>query len=156
MTETKGSTREEMALNVQEIMRQIQERARMAATAAALSSIAAGHLRATSALRRYAPHRKSAVGDPPPRPPTFRGWLGGLVVRFMRRGLFWYSAQINAEFRAIAAWQELVSSALREQGELLQSLCSALGELESQVRTLQPEIGRQRTAGTASAQERNE
>lgn len=42
---------------------------------------------------------KSLVGELPPQPPSFRGSLGSLLVKAVRRMLFWYTPQIR-DFQA--------------------------------------------------------
>lgn len=58
---------------------------------------------------------RNQVGEMPPVPPTFRAKVGAVLVRVMRRALFWYSAQI-------LTFQQLVVRAADEQMRVLQHL----------------------------------
>jgi SAM-dependent methyltransferase/prefoldin subunit 5 len=46
-------------------------------------------------LRRASSNPDSQVGRMPPEPPTVRGRVGAVLVRLVRRALFWYTQQIN-------------------------------------------------------------
>jgi len=47
--------------------------------------------------------RVAKLSDPPPRPPTFRGAIGALLVRVVRRMLFWHTPKILDSQQAILA-----------------------------------------------------
>jgi 2-polyprenyl-3-methyl-5-hydroxy-6-metoxy-1,4-benzoquinol methylase len=57
------------------------------------------------------------IGDIPPRPDTFRGRVGAVLVAVVRRMLFWYTGQIRA-------FQTVVRDAAREQLSALQLLAA--------------------------------
>src|ERR1700682_5152578 len=39
--------------------------------------------------------RKSLVGQMPPEPPTFRGRMGALLVKIVRRSLSWFTSRLD-------------------------------------------------------------
>jgi 2-polyprenyl-3-methyl-5-hydroxy-6-metoxy-1,4-benzoquinol methylase len=59
------------------------------------------------------------VGRMPPEPPTLRGRAGAVLVRFVRRCLFWYTEQINETNTRIAV-------NLRRQASRLSELANAI------------------------------
>jgi hypothetical protein len=63
--------------------------------------------------------RSRYVGRLPPQPATRRGRIGSWLVRLVRRGLFWYTSQIQ-EFQAVSA------HAFEEEVECLKALARAL------------------------------
>jgi hypothetical protein len=70
------------------------------------------------------------VGQLPPEPPTFRGRMGGRLVKLVRRMLFWYTPQIvHFQYSALRA--------LEEQAKILQSA-------EKRIRQLEVELGAER------------
>src|SRR5262245_7749192 len=50
----------------------------------------------TLRLSRSAESTAPQLGDMPPAPPTMRGRLGAILVRVVRRALFWYTNQIRS------------------------------------------------------------
>ena len=69
----------------------------------------------------------------PPCPPTVRGRVGALLVRAVRRTLFWYSAQIEA-------FQSLVGRAADEVSETLRGHLRAIDVLTARHTTQADEI----------------
>lgn len=53
-------------------------------------------------LRPVSSNPDSQVGRMPPQPPTWRGEMGAVLVRLVRRALFWYSQQVNEVVGKIA------------------------------------------------------
>lgn len=71
------------------------------------------------------------IGDMPPQPPTLRARIGAVLVRLIRRCLFWYSDQI-------LAFQRLVVNAAEEQVRVLAGLqrkVESLSETVARLRT---------------------
>jgi SAM-dependent methyltransferase len=56
---------------------------------------------------------KLLVGELPPQPPTFRGRLGSLLVKALRRMLFWYTAGIRDFQAGVAAGFDQQVAALK-------------------------------------------
>lgn len=78
------------------------------------------------ALRRMAGAVKTThglIGKMPPQPPTFRARVGAVLVRLVRRALFWYTPQI-------VAFHAAVTQVVEEQVRALEALNAAAGELE--------------------------
>ncbi len=61
---------------------------------------------------------QSLVGELPPEPPSFRGRLGSLLVKAVRRILFWYTPRIRD-------FQEGVVAAFDQQVAALRSMVAA-------------------------------
>src|SRR5690242_9966169 len=62
----------------------------------------------------------AAVGRVPQGPPTMRGKIGGLLVKLVKRSLFWYTPQI-------IAFNDLVASTFQECVRTLQALRREVG-----------------------------
>jgi SAM-dependent methyltransferase len=82
-------------------------------------------------------HLKSLVGELPPQPPSLRGSLGSLLVKAVRKMLFWYTPQIRdfqagavAAFDAQLAGLRSVASATQQEGRLLAGVANRLEKLE--------------------------
>ena len=84
----------------------------------ALSPLSELGLPYTERLARLADPGQPQVGDMPPQPPTLRGRAGAVLVNVVRRMLFWYTGQIRAQNRHIAA-------AAREQARVLHQISEA-------------------------------
>jgi O-antigen chain-terminating methyltransferase len=69
----------------------------------------------TQQLFSSAEEVKPQIGDMPPQPPTLRGRVGAVLVRIVRRMLFWYTDQLRA-------LHKIVSEAAGEQAHALQEL----------------------------------
>ena len=96
----------ENAVNVQTIMQEIRERIRARSAAPRVPAqpvfspaIEPPRLSALESAVRSLDAAKSLAGEMPPQPPSLRGWLGGVLVRIVRRMLFWYTPQIH-QFQA--------------------------------------------------------
>lgn len=80
---------------------------------------------------------KSLVGELPPEPPSLRGSLGSLLVKAVRKMLFWYTPQIR-DFQAgvVAAFDAQldglrgVTAATQQDGRLLAGVANRLEKLE--------------------------
>lgn len=79
---------------------------------------------------RSAQESAAIVGELPPSPGTLRARVGLLLVRLVRRLLFWFTPQING-FNAAAL------GVMREQTELIETLNARVAELDAQLRMLQ-------------------
>jgi O-antigen chain-terminating methyltransferase len=93
-------------------------------------------LKALEKLARTFDWGQPQVGDMPPAPPTLRAKLGAILVRVIRRALFWYSGQIQSFHR-------LVAEAADEQLRTLQQLTAdqqrtqaAITEIEARLQVL--------------------
>lgn len=56
----------------------------------------------TDRLVRSIDPSQPQIGDMPPQPPTLRGGFGAMLVRIVRRALFWYTGQIGALHALVA------------------------------------------------------
>jgi SAM-dependent methyltransferase len=80
---------------------------------------------------------KSLVGELPPQPESFRGRLGALLVKALRRMLFWYTPQI-LEFQAgVAAGFDQHVAVLRTMAAVTQQHSRLLLEVENRFETLE-------------------
>ena len=93
-------------VNVQTIMQEIRERIRARSATPRVSAgpdlsaaLEPPELTALEAAVQSLDASKSLAGELPPQPRSMRGWLGGLLVKLVRRMLFWYTPQIR-EFQA--------------------------------------------------------
>jgi len=73
------------------------------------------------------------IGDMPPQPPTLRARIGAVLVRLIRRSVFWYTGQI-------LDFQRLIANAAEEQ-------IRALDELHRKVEDLSEAVARLKTDG---------
>lgn len=94
--------------NIDEVIRQI--------TAQAVSSVGSGASHADfggldSALDQAAARAK-AVGELPPKPATLRGAIGFLLVRCVRRMLFWFTPGVRGFHESVIASLTQVRSSL--------------------------------------------
>jgi len=92
--------------------------------------------------------RKAFVGRLPPEPPTFRGRIGGLIVKAVRRSLFWFISRLDLfhsdvieafdlQFSVLAT----LSSATRRNMETLELLKGKLADISAELtRSLTAEI----------------
>jgi hypothetical protein len=55
------------------------------------------------------------VGQLPPQPPTLRGRAGGMLLRLMKRLLYWYTPRI-------LDFQDAAARAIQEQAEAIEEL----------------------------------
>ena len=103
----------EPRIDVEQVMQQIRERVRdRYASAPHAAGVAVGSIPVFDAdfneLLRLIEHARrcsAAIGEQPPQPPTLRARLSAILVRLVRRMLFWYTPQItdfhNATLRAM-------------------------------------------------------
>lgn len=131
-------------VDVQAIMREIGARARNSAECVATAArppapfaepALPDWVRVEGALTTLEGAR-AVVGELPPQPPTLRGRLGSLLVKTVRRALFWYTPQV-------AAFQRATSESLRELEVAARTLAAGgqsdraqLGALRGQVQDL--------------------
>jgi hypothetical protein len=132
------------AVNVRDIMQQIRARIRERSAASGpdtpgaeaedpeIADLAA----AVGALRL----RLAAVGELPVQPPTLRGRTGALLIRAVRRTLFWYTPPLRNAFTATVDafdWQTAAIARLaadnREYRRILEEIRAELAELSAEV-----------------------
>ena len=77
------------------------------------------------------------VNEMPPQPPTLRGRLGGVLVRILRRAMFWQTEQLR-RFETAAA------TAMDEQARALEALWTDVRGLAQEVVALREELNGQR------------
>ena len=80
---------------------------------------------------------KSLVGELPPQPPSFRGSLGNLLVKAVRRILFWYTPQIRDFQAGVAAGFDQQVAALRSMAAATQQNWRLLLEVENRFEKLE-------------------
>jgi len=73
------------------------------------------------------------AGGLPPQPPTLRGFLGGLVVRLVRRALFWYTPRI-------LKFQNVVTRAVEDQSSAIEDLIRSQRALSQRVEQLKLDL----------------
>jgi 2-polyprenyl-3-methyl-5-hydroxy-6-metoxy-1,4-benzoquinol methylase len=112
----------------------------------------------TERLSRSVEWNLPQVGDMPPQPPTFRGRAGAVLVRIVRRALFWYTGQIRT-------FHAQVAEAAREQVLAFQGLgaqqrhdAALMGELRKRIAELerQTEVNQAAIASSLAAMEAQE
>jgi hypothetical protein len=87
------------------------------------------------------------IGDMPPPPPTIRGRVGAVLVRIVRRALFWYTSQIRVFHAMVAdaareqmmAFQEIGARQLQQQAQITRML-GQIAEAERHIRELRDSI----------------
>jgi hypothetical protein len=75
-------------IDVREVMREIQERA---------NRRSGWQLPEAEQLKRsvcWLRLQQDLIAKIPPSPPTLRGWIGAVLVKAVRRSLFWYTTQL--------------------------------------------------------------
>jgi len=118
---------QEPRIDVEQVMQQIRERVRQRyALAPRLSGAVPASAPLDEAgfndLRRMIDHARrcaAAIGEQPPRPPTLRGRVGAVLVRLVRRMLFWHTPQI-------ADFSEATLRVIEEQVAALESVSMRL------------------------------
>jgi len=93
----------------------------------------------------------SLIGQLPPEPPTLRGRAGALLVKSVRRALFWYTPQI-VKFHGVATrcFNELlaaiktVAAAGRQSWAALDDLNRQVAELRAETQRLEKMLGARR------------
>ncbi|MCE5306225.1 MAG: hypothetical protein LLG20_01140 [Acidobacteriales bacterium] len=117
----------ESHIDVEQIMDEIRERvrSRVASTpqasgpAAPLVSDDPADFNDLLRLIEHARRCSAAIGTQPPQPPTLRARLSSILVRLVRRMLFWYTPQITD-------FNEVTLRALEEQVAALESVSTSL------------------------------
>jgi len=80
------------------------------------------------------------VGQVPPEPPTWRGRIGGRLVKAVQRLLFWYTPQIvNFQYSALRAIEELAKSIQKQHHERL-AVLARMDALERQLEGLRLQV----------------
>lgn len=127
-------------------MQEIRERVRKRSASVPLASRAAAgftpvaevDLNDVLRLVDHARRCSAVIGDQPPRPPTLRGRVGAVLVRLVRRTLFWYTPQITD-------FNEATLRVLEEQVAALESVATRLharmASLEQRLVEPEPEPG---------------
>ncbi len=84
--------------------------------------------------------RKAFVGRLPPEPPTFRGRIGGLIVKAVRRSLFWFISRLDLFHSDVIEAFDLqfsilgtLSSATRQNMETLELLKGKLADISAEL-----------------------
>ncbi len=72
----------------------------------------------------------------PPQPPTLRGRVGALVIRIMRRSLFWLISDLQTVLEQLAG-------AVEDQAQALEDLVKAVEETKSRIELM---AGEQKSA----------
>jgi len=137
----------ENTVNVQAIMQEIRERirARSATPRAAappdlLPAVEPPQLTAFESAVHSLDASKSLAGELPAQPPSFRGWLGGVLVKIVRRMLFWYTPQIRefqagavAAFHAQLALLRALAAGNQQNAGFLQDIRHSVVKLEQEL-----------------------
>jgi hypothetical protein len=162
-------------IDVREIMRQIHERVYQPSTwrrprvSSQPQSLGLGELKRSVhrlRIRQDLIHALRLIDVPPPSPPTLRGRIGDLLVRAVRRSLFWYTARLRAFHAALFESLDMQAAAIRTLIEAVAGQRKALEDLENRIqdmsarlahieRALDTAVGNQaepdRPAGASSA-----
>ena len=140
-------------IDVQVLMQEIRDRVRQdsATQHSGLPLPSALLMPEMESLKRLSKNlhlRKAFVGRLPPEPPTFRGRIGGLIVKAVRRSLFWFISRLDLfhsdvieafdlQFSVLAT----LSSATRRNMETLELLKGKLADISAELtRSLTAEI----------------
>jgi len=104
--------------------------------------------------------RKSLVGQMPPEPPSFRGRVGALLVKIVRRSLFWFTSRLDDFHAEILEGFDLHFAALkslarvsRNNRELVEDLNRQLAGVARNLAAetaAREELGRRLAAETAA------
>jgi 2-polyprenyl-3-methyl-5-hydroxy-6-metoxy-1,4-benzoquinol methylase len=94
-------------------------------------------LPATERLSRSVEFNLPQIGDMPPEPPTLRGRMGAVLVGMVRRGLFWYTAQIKAFHAAVADAARELAPALQDLNAQQQRQRTLIGEGRERIAELE-------------------
>ncbi len=129
----------ESRIDVEQIMKEIRERVRgrLASTpqaSGAATSLAPDAVVDFKDLLRLIEHARrcsAAIGTQPPQPATLRARLSSILVRLVRRMLFWYTPQITD-------FNEVTLRVLEEQVAALESVSTGL---QSRIASLERRLG---------------
>lgn len=92
-----------------------------------------GNWPALAELSRSMDRSEPKVGDMPPQPPTVRAKVGAVLVRVVRRALFWYTEQI-------LQFQQRVARAAADQMEGLHGLSAAQTQTDARIEAIHQQI----------------
>ena len=81
---------------------------------------------------------RGAIGRMPAQPHTFRARVGAFLVSMVRRGLFWYTPQVQQALKASGDALERTMAIVRLQAQVQTALERRLEELERRQRALEP------------------
>ncbi len=82
------------------------------------------------------------VGKLPPQPPTLRGWVGALLVKTVRRALFWYTPQLQSFHASVVRGFERQAGALNALAVADRENREEIERLRTQVEILQSGLER--------------
>ncbi len=132
------------AIDVQVLMQEIRDRVRQGSdTQPGLSLPPALPMTEMESLKRMSQDlhlRKALVGKLPPEPPTFRGRVGGLIVKAVRRSLFWFISRLEhfhsdmvEAFDLQFSVLDTLSSVTRQNMETLELLKGKLADVSAEL-----------------------
>jgi O-antigen chain-terminating methyltransferase len=131
-------------INVQTIMQEIRERIRQRSTPPPLpaepefpSNPELPDLNPLETTVRSLHLSKALVGDLPPQPPSFRGRLGSLLVKAVRRTLFWYTPPIRDFQAGVVVGFDQQVAALRSMAAAAQDTWRVLMEVENRCQIIE-------------------
>jgi hypothetical protein len=136
----------ESRIDVEQVMQQIRERVRdryasapgAAGAAMNVTTVADADFNELLRLIEHARRCSAAIGQQPAQPPTLRARLSAMLVRLVRRMLFWYTPQITD-------FHDATLRALEEQAAALESVSARLNarvaNLEQRLAELNPDAG---------------
>ena len=134
----------ESRIDVEQVMQQIRERVRdrhasvpgAVGAAMGVPPVANADFNELLRLIEHARRCSAAIGQQPPQPPTLRARFSAVLVRLVRRMLFWYTPQITD-------FHDAALRALEEQAAALESvstrLNARLASLEQRLAELSPD-----------------
>jgi hypothetical protein len=107
--------------------------------------------------------RKALIGRLPPEPPTIRGRVGGLLVKAVRRSLFWFLSRLenfhsdlidafDLQFSALKSLSSVTQQNVATLELLKQQLAAEMGARESAEQSLRAEIAERKTLALTVAE----
>ena len=125
-------------IEVQVLIQEIRDRVRQSGPLP--PGLLTPDLEALKKVHRDLHLRRSLVGKLPPSPPTLRGRVGGLMVKTVRRSLFWFLSRLDRfhsdiieEFDLQFAVLNSLSWMARENVETLAHFKTKLAELSAEL-----------------------
>jgi hypothetical protein len=127
----------EPRIDVEQVMQQIRERVRdryasaPGGAGAAIGSTLVADAGFNELLRliEHARRCSAAIGEQPPQPPTLRARMSAILVRLVRRMLFWYTPQITDFHNAMLRAMEEQVAALESVSTRLNARLASLERL---------------------------
>lgn len=126
-------------VDVREVMRQIQKRVNQRSLWHRTSVSSQPQLPAIGELKTSVDRlriRQDLIDALPPSPSTLRGRIGALLVKVVRRGLFWHTARLRDFHSALIESFEAQTRAARALSEAVAEQRISLEELRGQVRDI--------------------